>query len=83
VSRINDDFEIVVQFLAHIAAKFGRDDPLRIGIEARDAKVDRVLGVNDPNFGLFRRWLPLKGLALRKVVDWNRLLPKGIVKGSV
>ena len=80
---VYDNFKVIIQFLGDIPPQFCSNDLLGFGVKAGDAEIDLVLGVKNPNFGLFCWWLPLKGLALRKVVDWSRVLPHGIVKGSV
>src|SRR5437667_3721705 len=81
--RVNDDLEVIVQFLTDIAPQFGRDDPFRIRVEARNAEIDFMLAVENADFGFFSRGLPLKGFPLQKVVNRTGLLPDGIVECSV
>src|SRR5215470_8809730 len=50
---VNDDLEIVVQLLAHVAPQFGCNDALRIGVGTRYAEVDFVLAIKNADFGMF------------------------------
>ena len=64
VSRVDEDFEIVIQLLADVAPQLGGDDRLGIGIEAGDAEIHFVLCVEDTDFRFFSRRLPFIGLSL-------------------
>ena len=83
MGRVNDDLKVIIQLLTDITPQFGRDDPLRIRVEARNAEIDFMLAVENADFGFFSRGLPLKGFPLQKVVNRTGLLPDGIVECSV
>ena len=42
VIGIDEDFKMVVEVLAHVAAQFAGDDSRRIRIEAVNSKIDRM-----------------------------------------
>ena len=79
MAGIDNDLEIVIQFLADVAAEFSGEDALRMGVEAGNAEVDFALAVEDANFRLLRRRAPFKGLALPKVGNWSCLEPEWII----
>src|SRR5437660_8834724 len=45
--RIDQDFEVVIQVLAHVAPQFGCDDPRRFRVIAINSEVHCVPGVQD------------------------------------
>src|SRR5207237_6492496 len=53
---VYDDFKVIIQFLGDIPPQFCSNDLLGFGVTAGDADIDLMLGVNDPNFGLFCWW---------------------------
>src|SRR5260370_21551891 len=57
VSRVDDDFKVVIQFLTDVPAQLGRNDPTWIGVETGDTEVDLVLVVENADFGVFSRRL--------------------------
>ena len=81
--RIDNDFEIVIEFLADIPAEFGRYDSFWLGVQAGDAKVNLVLGIQDADFSLLGRSLSLEWFTLQEVLDGSGLLPEGIIKRTV
>jgi hypothetical protein len=83
MGRVDDDFEIVVQFLADVASQFRRDDPFWIGVEANHAKVDIVLIIENTNYGFLGRRLPFKRLSLQKIGYGAGRLPLAVVQCSV
>src|SRR5216683_6838038 len=83
VSRVDDDLEVVIQFLADIPSQFGCNNPFRIRVKARNAEIDFMLAVEDADFGFLGRCLPLKWLALQKVGNRAGLLPCGIIERAI
>ena len=83
VRGVDDDFEIVVQFLGHITPQLGRDDPFWVRVEARDTEIDLVPVVQGADLGFFSGCLSFKWLPLQKLGNRRGLLPCGIVKRSV
>jgi hypothetical protein len=67
--RIDQDFEVVIQFLAHIAAQFCRDDPGRLRVIAVDSEIDRVTRIEYSYLSFLRRRLTFVGLSLPKISD--------------
>jgi hypothetical protein len=61
---VNDDLKIVVKLLTDVPTELGGDNPLGVRVEAADAKIDFVLGVEDTDFGMLGWGLPLIGLSL-------------------
>src|SRR4029077_8016744 len=47
VGRIDDDLEIVVEFLTDVAPELAGNDSRRIGVEALDAEIDFMLTVEN------------------------------------
>jgi hypothetical protein len=82
-TRINDDFEVVVELLAHIPPQLRSDDAMRSRVMACDPKVHVVVRVQDSNFGAFSSALPFEGLSLPEICDRFRQLPDRIVEASV
>ena len=81
--RIDDDFKVVVQLLAHVASQLSSDRPLTVGIAASDPEIDLIMGVDDTHFcGLGGR-LAFVGLALAKVGDGSGLQPEWVVQSPV
>src|SRR5207245_10846429 len=83
VSRVDDDFEVVVQFLTDVPPQFSGDNPLGMGIEAGNAEIEFMLGVENADFGFVCGRLPLKRLSLPKCGDGGGLLLQEAVKFAV
>jgi hypothetical protein len=45
VSRVDDDFKVVVQFLTDVPAQLGRNDSTWVGVETGDTEIDLMLGI--------------------------------------
>ena len=54
-----------------------------MGIEAGNAEIDFMLGVENADFGFLCRRLPLKRLSLPKVGNRGGLLPQEVVQCAV
>src|SRR5437764_10195336 len=80
---VYDDFKVIIHVLRDIAPQFCSNGLLGFAVKAGDAEIDLMLGVNDPNFGLFCWWLPLKRFPLQKVCNWRGLFPERIVECAV
>src|SRR5712691_9945805 len=81
--RVDHDLKIVIQFLSHISSELGSDGTACEGIVTRDSEIDFMLGVEDTEFRLFSRGLPLVGFPLQKVCDRSGPLPERIVKRAI
>src|SRR5262249_9200944 len=83
VGRINDDFKVIIEFLADISPQLSGNDAGGVGVEAGDSKEPGAPGVEDTHLRSLRRLLSLKGFSLQESPNWSRLPPKRIVKGAV
>src|SRR5690349_3889595 len=81
--RIDQDLEVVVQVLAHIAPQLGCHNFSRLGIVAMNPKIDGVPRVDNSNFGLLSRSLTLIWLLLAKFHHRLGGLPHRIVQSAV
>src|SRR5215471_11017247 len=66
VCRIDDDLEVIVQFLADVSSQLRGHDTGGVRIEAGDSKENCGSGVKGSNLRLFGRFLSLKWLSLRE-----------------
>ena len=80
---VNEYFKIVIQFLRDIAPEFCCHDLARCRIEASDAEVDPVFGVEDPYFGPLGRRLSFEWLPLKKIRNWSSLSPEWVIESAV
>ena len=80
---IDDDLEVVVEFLADVPAQFGGNNSIGIGVEATDAEIDFMFAVKNPDLGFLGRRLAFKGFSLEKVVDGWGHLPERIIERAV
>ena len=81
--RVNDDLEVIVQFLTDIAPQFGCDNPFRIRVKTRNAEIDFMLAIENADFTFFSGALPLERFPLQKVVNRSGMLPDGIIERSI
>ena len=80
---IDDDFEIVVEFLAHIAAELRGDRSRRYRIMTDDAEVNLGPRIEHSYFRSLCRGLAFVGLSLLEIRNRASLLPERIVQRAV
>ena len=80
---VDQNLEVIIQVLIHIAAQFRRDDPGGFRVVAMNSKIDGRPGEENVNLRLFRRRLAFVRLALTKIRDGLGGLPKRVVEASV
>ena len=83
ISIVDDDLEVVIQFLTDVPPQLGGHNPVGIGVETSDAEGDLVFVVNNTDLGSFSRGLPFIGLTLQEVGNWIGLLPKRIIERAI
>src|SRR6266566_6401299 len=83
VVRIDEDFEVVVQVLAHVPAKFRSDDPRGLGVKAMNPEIHGMPSVDNAYLRLLGWCLTFVGLTLAKISDGVRRLPNQVIQGSV
>src|SRR5215469_15722566 len=81
--RVDDDLEVVVQFLGDIPAQLPGDNLAWIRIKAKNSEINIMLVIENANFGLFRWRLPFEWLPLQEICDWTCHLPCGIVECAI
>ncbi len=80
---IDQNLEVIVQALAHIASQFRRYDAGWRGIVAMNPKIGRVPGVEDTHLGLFGGRFTFLRLSLPKISNGLGGLPERIVECTV
>ena len=80
---VEDDLERIHVAEARVAARVGRDDLRRIGVVHHRADINRLVVVDDADFGGFGRGLPFERLGLDEVGERGRGLPDAIVQHAV
>src|ERR1700688_4740469 len=83
VVRIDQDFEVVIQFLADIPAQFRRDDPGCLRVIATNPEIHCVARIEYSDLGLLRSGLTFIRLSLPKVSYWGSQLPEWVVQSSI
>ena len=69
VVGIDENFEVVVQVLAYVAAEFRRNDPGRLRVKAMNPKIDSAARVQNAHFRFFGSWFSFVRLTLVKIRD--------------
>jgi hypothetical protein len=69
VVGIDQDFEVVVQLLADVAAQFGCNDPGGLRVKTMNPKIDSTACVENPNFRFFSGGFSFVRLSLVKIRD--------------
>src|ERR1700719_1281560 len=83
VVRIDQDFEVVIQFLADIPAQFRRGDPGCLRVIAMNSEIHCVARIEYSYLGLLRRRLTFIRLSLPKVSDRGSQLPEWVVQSTI
>jgi hypothetical protein len=83
VVRIDQNFKVVIQFLADIPAQFRRDDPGRLRVIAMNSEIHCVARIEYSYLSFLRRRLTFIRLSLPKVSDWGSQLPEWIVQSTI
>jgi hypothetical protein len=83
MTRVDDDFKVVVQLLRHIPAKLGGHWAVDEGIMTRDPEVNFISRIQHPDFRALGRSPPFVGLSLAEIGDRGCLQPDEIVERSV
>jgi hypothetical protein len=83
VIRIDQNFEVVVQVLTHVAAQFRRHNARGFSIATTDAEINSVSRLENAHFRLPGGRLVLEWLSLAKLRDGLGIEPEGIVQGTV
>ena len=81
--QVDDDLEVVVQFLTDVPTQLGRHNVAWIGVEAMNAEVHIVFVIENTDFGLLRGCLSFERLPLQKIGNRASHLPLGIVDCAI
>src|SRR5205807_3246307 len=69
MAGIDDDLEIIIQFLGKVAAELSGDRAACSRIMTRDADIDFIPRIQQPHFGSLGRWLAFVGLSLLEICN--------------